>query len=102
MASVMMEDASPQRLSTVSRHAPSPQTTSGVQGSLAVIIVGDDPASRVYHQLRECPHPLPPAVAADPGHLDGEIVAEVDRGTPPKKANADTWPSRNASVVSAG
>jgi hypothetical protein len=27
---------------------------------------------------------------------------KIDRGTPPKNANADTWPSRKASVVYAG
>lgn len=53
-------------------------------------------------QLGERPSALPLLTAQDLRHGDLGVVVEYPRGPPPKYAKARTWPSRNASVVSAG
>ena len=53
-------------------------------------------------QLGEHPRALPLAVTEDEGTTILVLSSRVDFRTPPKNANAPTWPSQNASVVSAG
>ena len=60
------------------------------------------PAEPVLEQLKlrearvRCRFPSP-RIRATAG-----VAYRMDRGTPPKKANAALWPSQNASVVSVG
>ncbi len=56
----------------------------------------------VGRQLAEGAGPLPLAVAENPYHRQLGVSYKIERGTPPKNPNADTCPSRKASVVSAG
>jgi hypothetical protein len=56
----------------------------------------------LFDQLAEGAGPLPLVVPENPRHASLVLSYNIDRGTPPKNANADTCPSRKASVVSAG
>ena len=72
---------------------------------LALVVALARPAEPVLEQivglkLREDARSLPLPIAQDPGNRQKSY--RMDRGTPPKKANAALWPSQNASVVSAG
>ena len=53
-------------------------------------------------QLGKGTRPLALAITKDAAHRQLGVVVEDRRGTPPRKANAALWPSRKASIRSAG
>ena len=74
---------------------------------LALVVALAGPAEAVEEQvvrlqLGEGARPLSRAITQDAGHCQLGVVVENRVGTPPRKAKAALWPSRKASVVSAG